>query len=191
MGTESWIPEGVIHLSNSSMANLALVLLLTLASQALADDELLIQEAQPSEVTIREDFKSMMLMQKRDLEIVKTARSCDTVISTGEHKLSIGDCGVFTSPNYPADYPHNAYAKYILRCVGGTIKLSCFTRIRVSPGCKKDKLSLCRGKGFNQCTRYCGRNDKLLGTYKDRVKAVFKSDATSKNKGFACSFKCE
>jgi len=199
MGTEYWSTSEVAAapglLSYYSMGYLPLVLLLTIFCQALAEDVQLVKEPEVADegVTLRDDLKAMMLMQKRDLQL-GNSRSIQRTgfpdYPPGEYKLSFGDDGTFVSPNFPGDYPPNAYAKWIFRCLGGIIETSCFTRVRTSPGCKKDKLALFTGKGFNDGTRYCGRNDKLLGTFKDRLKAVFKSDATIKNKGVSCTFTC-
>jgi len=173
--------------SFSSMANLALVLLLVIsAQQAMADDV-----QQLNEVILEDDFESMILMQHQDLEIDNSrARQISSGLPPGEYKLSINDAGYFTSPNFPSDYPNKAYNKWIFRCIGGTIRTSCFTRIRTSPGCKKDHLAMFTRKGFNDGTRYCGRNDRLIGEYPNRLKAVFKSNSNIVNKGFNCAYKC-
>merc|ERR1719315_105432 len=52
------------------MANLALVLLLAFSCQALAEDVPEEQEVQG--VTLRNDFKAMLFMQKEDLELVNS-----------------------------------------------------------------------------------------------------------------------
>merc|ERR1711962_353076 len=140
-------------------------------------------------VTIRDDLKALMAMQKRDLGILSARQETDYL--PGEYKLNFGDSGVFTSPGFPADYQNNEKAKWIFRCIGGVIETSCFTRIRTSPGCKLDKLAMFRGKGFNEGVRFCGRNDRLLGFFKDRLKAVFSTNKSIVNKGFHCTFTCE
>merc|ERR1712121_91210 len=180
MGTESWSPELPGLLSHSTtMANCVLILLLALSAQALAED-----------VSLADDFEAMIMSAKQDLQLETSELRQDGPTATGEYKLAIGDSGSITSPDFPNDYPPDAYAKWIFRCIGGFMNFSCFTRIRTSPGCKKDHVTFCQRKGFNACTRYCGRNDKLIISSPNRAKVVFKSNATIKNKGFDCQYSC-
>jgi len=187
MGTETWSPEVPGLLSHNTMAKCGFVfLLLAISAHALAED---VQELR-EDVPLSDELKALMLARKEDLLLNNLKPRQRSAFPPGEYALSFGDAGSFTSPNFPADYPNDAKAKWIFRCIGGVIETSCFTRIRTSPGCRKDQLALFTGKGFNGGTRYCGRNDALLGTYNNRLKAVFKSDGSIKNKGFDCEISC-
>merc|ERR1711874_284143 len=185
--TESWSPELPGLLSHSTtMANCVLILLLAFSAQALAEDVQPLAE----DVTLADDFEAMILSAREDLQIDTPILRQDTPTAPGEYKLAINDTGSITSPGFPADYQPNEYAKWIFRCIGGFMNFSCFTRIRTSPGCKKDHITFCQKKGFNACTRYCGRNDKLIISSPNRAKIVFKTNDSIKNKGFNCAYTC-
>merc|ERR1712121_90960 len=187
MGTESWSPQVPGLLSLNTMAKCVLfLLLLGISAHAQAEDVQQLKE----DVPLSDELNELMLARKEDLLLDNFKPRQRSDFPPGEYALAFGDAGSFTSPGFPADYPNDAKAKWIFRCIGGIIETSCFTRIRTSPGCRKDLLALFTGKGFNDGIRFCGRNDALLGTFKNRLKAVFRSDGSIKNKGFDCEITC-
>jgi len=88
------------------------------------------------------------------------------------------------------NYESNSYMKWFFKVTPGfatTIKACCWTRIRTTPQCSENKLSLFTTKGYNKGSRYCGWWTHFTTMVPKRLKLVFKSGPNHiTNKGFCC-----